>query len=114
MRALSVGGKGGVAGGVWESRELCWWPPAFSDVAASNVSVRVCVCVSTADVIELFIDFHFNQKSKKRKRRTLASRRRRFTWARTKGRKANRCHPRWKKGFLRGVFQLVSPFLSKW
>jgi len=66
MRALSVGGKGGVTGGVWESRELCWWPPAFSDVAASNVSVRVCVCVSTADVIELFIDFHFNQKSKKR------------------------------------------------
>jgi len=111
MRALSVGGKGGVAGGVWESRELCWWPPAFSDVAASNVSVRVCVSRRLTSLSFLLI-FILTKKAKK-KRRTLASRRRRFTWARTKGRKANRCHPRCKKGFLRGVFQLVSHFLSK-
>jgi len=72
------------------SARSCIWPPAFSDVAAYFVSVRVCafVCVSGRLTSLSFLLIFILTKKKKEKTR------RKHTWARTQGRKANRCHPR--------------------
>lgn len=78
MRELSVGG--------WSGRRSLGEPGAVC-LCLQHFPMS-CVCVWTADVIELFIDFHFNRK------KCSTQSRRGNTWARTKGRQATRCQPR--------------------